>query len=234
MLRELSFLGLPQSQTTVRPHTIFLSITPRVSVRRAGPSLVAGVDTPPRAWCQRVGFTAWVQRCNPSRSDILLSRRGQRDSCSVEYAMEKPDSFWAGCPCSGCSSFASLQDAKGHCESLTGCGGITAVGLNFQVHLGSNPSPSQMRENVAGCAVVGRDSRGATRMACTTCSDSRQQHILQFCGPVGRTAQVPALADMISVRPRRDRSRHQLISTAPLEFVIGGGTILVCACCSHP
>ena len=38
----------------------------------------------------------------------------------------------------------TMQEAKGHCESPTGCGGITVVGLHFQVHLESKTPPSMM------------------------------------------------------------------------------------------
>ena len=180
MIRELSFLGYAVPDHSSAPHNILELHNARVR-SAAGPSLVAGVDTPPEP-----GVKGLVSRLGaalqPFQERYLLSRRGQRDSCSVEYAMEKPDSFWAGCPRSGCSSFASLQETKGHCESLTGCGGITAVGLNFQVHLGSKPSPSKMGKRCwvrrCGTGFTWCNNNGVN--FCTAC---RKQHFPQFCGP---------------------------------------------------
>ena len=74
---------------------------------------------------------------------------------------------------------------------------------HLQIAVGSLPSdlisrftwdPSRRRqrwENVAGCAVVARDSRGVTRMACTTAPIVENSTFYSFVGPVGRTAQCP-------------------------------------------
>mmetsp|Transcript_21107 Transcript_21107/g.56237 ORF Transcript_21107/g.56237 Transcript_21107/m.56237 type:complete len:587 (-) Transcript_21107:41-1801(-) len=145
MHRELSILG-----NAVPEHRLALHNLPEVHDARVssavGQSLVAGVDAPPEPDVQglvsRLGIAL-----RPFQERYLLSRRGQRNSCSGEYEMEKPNSFLAGCPRSGCSSFASLEEAKGHCESLTDCGGITAVGQNFQVRLESKQSPSKTGES---------------------------------------------------------------------------------------
>ena len=141
-LSELSSLGYAVPDHSSAPHNFFVLHNARVSPA-AGQSLVAGVDTPPdpdvEGLIPRLGAAL-----RPFQERSLLSRWGQRYLCSDEYEVEKPDSFLAGCPHSGCSSFTSLQEEKGHCKSPTDCGGIAAVGLNFQVHLVSKPSPSMM------------------------------------------------------------------------------------------
>ena len=187
-LSELSSLGYAVPDHSSAPHNILELHNARVR-SAAGPSLVAGVDTPPEP-VSKGWFHALVQRCNPSRSGIcsLGGVRGTRARLSMQ---------WRSLTVFGLDVPAVVVRASRHCKKQK----VTVSHL--QVVVGSLPSdlisrftwdPSRRRqrwENVAGCAVVGWDSRGVTRMACTTAPISRKQHILQFCGPVGRTAQCP-------------------------------------------
>ena len=110
--------------------------------------------------------------------------------------METPHSFLTGCPRSGCSNSASLQEAQGHGESLPGCGGFTAVGLVFRVHLGSKPLPSKL---VRRCwsRRCGKGFAWYNKEGMYYCSDSRNRHILQICGSSWAHGAVSAFADRI-------------------------------------
>ena len=178
-LSELSSLGYAVPDHSSAPHNILELHNARVSPA-AGQSLVAGVDTPPDPDDEGL-IPHFGAALRPFQDRYLLSRWGQRNLCSDEYDMEKPDSFLAGCPLSGCLCFASLKEAKGHCESLTDCGGITAVGLTFQVRLGSKPSPSKLGKS---CWVrcCGKGFTWCNKDGVNSCSDSRKQHVPQFCG----------------------------------------------------
>ena len=92
--RVVSFLGCAVPVHSSAPHNI-LELHNALVSSAAGQSLVAGVGTPPEpdveGLVSRLGTAL-----RPFQERYLLSRRGQKNSCSDEYEMVKPDSFLAG------------------------------------------------------------------------------------------------------------------------------------------
>ena len=194
VLRELSFLVYAAPDHSLAPHHV-LVLHNACARLAAGPSLVAGIDTPPEPVVR--GLVSCLGAALQTHQErYLLPRRVQGSSCSFDYAMETPHSFLPGSPRSGCSNSASLQEAQGHCESLPGCGGYTAVRLVFRAHLGSKPSPSKL---VPRCWLrrCGKGFAWCNKDGVYYCSDSCKRHILQFCGSSWAHGAVPALADRI-------------------------------------
>ena len=189
VLRDLSFLNGEVPVHSLAPRILPVLHNARVSLA-PGQSLVAGVGTPP------VPDVLVSRLCTALRTfqeRSLLSPMALWSACSDESGFAKLDSFQAACPCCGCSSFMSLQEAKSHGESLTDCSGIVAFKFHFQVRLDSKPPPFKM---VKCCWMrcCGIRFAWSSNYDVIFCTARRKEHFLQFCGSCWSHGSVSALA----------------------------------------
>ena len=229
LLGKLSFLDSAVSDHSLAPHHALVHHLDRARLA-AGSFLATGVDSSPGSDARGL-VSCFDAALHTLQKRYVLPRRCQVDSCSVDYAMGAPHSFLSGYPRSVCSNSASLQEAEGHCESLPGCGGFTAVSLVVQVHLGSEPSPSMLVQ----CCWLRRCGKGfawCNKDGVYYCSDSCERHILQFCGSSWALGAVSALADRIKYA--RGETGLDIYSSAQhLLNCDWRGNHFRFVCCSH-
>ena len=105
---------------SLAPHHVIVLHIARARLA-AGPSLVAGVDTPPEPVVRGSDscLDAALQPPPSPRSGICFLGGVRVTRARLTYAMETPHSSWTGRPRSGCSNSASLQEAQGHCENTS-------------------------------------------------------------------------------------------------------------------
>ena len=189
VLCDLSFLNCAVPVHGLAPRIFPVLHNARVRVA-PGQSLVAGVGTPP---VPDVLVSRLCTALRPFQERSLLSPMALWSACSDESGFAKLDRFQAACPCCGCSSLMSLQEAKSHGESLTDCSGIAAFRFNFQVRLDSKPPPSKMVKccRMRCCGIRFTWSSNYDVIFCTA---PRKEHFPQFCGSCWAHGSVSALA----------------------------------------